>query len=573
MSLEERRSQLRNLLTTNSLGIIHVILLSLTITLVIVPLGFATFGAFYSAPPYDKGGVLTLQNFTQLWGPEMWEIVQNTIIVSLVSSITAMIGGGGIAFLVTRTKIPHRQTLGVMAYVPYVVPGYLAAIGWIFLMSPEIGLINARLFGQYLGFTIPFYNEWWIGLIVGTHYISLVYFLAAPGLRQVDSTLESASFVHGGDLRATFQNITLPLSKPALLSTLVIIFIKSFEEFAIALWIGFPTQTYVISTKIFRAIKFTSPPDYGPSTALALLLVALGVLLLSAETILIGAVEQYQTRSGGEVGSDRAYDWGAKKNKAISYGALTFMFLVGLLPILMIMYVSIVPNYLGHIRFDFTLANYARVVQYDGFGQTMFNTITMMIVGPIALMTAAFFSSYFLFKTELPGRRLLDYIMFLPLATPSVVTAIGFLWTYIFLFADFLPLYGSLPGIIIALSARYIPYATRAMHSGMASIDDVLEEAALVSGSTPLSNLKDIIAPLITDNFIYGYILLSMFFIKNLTVVIFLYDTNSWVLSVQIWDMWNESLWGATAAAATIMTVTVLGLAYIAVKIGDVELA
>ena len=573
MSFEDRRSQLRSLVATNSLGAIHIILLSLTITLVIIPLGFAAFGAFYSAQPYEKDGFLTLRNFTELWGPEMLDVVKNTVVVSIVSSITAMLGGGGIAFLVTRTKIPFRRTLGVMAYVPYVVPGYLAAIGWIFLFSPNIGLINAQLIGRYLGFTIPFYNEWWIGFIVGTHYISLVYFLAAPGLRQVDSTLESASFVHGGNLGATFRNITLPLSKPALLSTLVIIFIKSFEEFAIALWIGFPTQTYVISTRIFRAIKFTSPPDYGPSTALAILLVALGIILLTAETIVIGAVEQYQTRSGGEVSSDRSYDWGPAKNRVISGGALAFMFLVGLLPIMMMMYVSLVPNYLGHLTLDLTLDHYLRVFNYEGFGQTMRNTLTMMVIGPIALMSAAFFSSYFLFKTDLPGRRLLDYIMFLPLATPSVVTAIGFLWTYIFLFADFLPLYGTIPGIIIALSARYIPYATRAMHSGMASIDDVLEEAALVSGSSPLNNLKDIIAPLITDNLVYGYILLAMFFVKNLTVVIFLYDTNSWVLSVQIWDMWSESMWGATAAASTIMTVTVLALAFLALKIGDVELA
>lgn len=573
MSLKEQQKQLKDRLVPSSLGVVHVILLSLTITVVIVPLGFAFFGAFYSAPPYRQDGVLTLQNFANLWTPEMWDVLKNTIVVSFVSSITAMIGGGGIAFLVTRTKIPHRKKLGVMAYVPYVIPGYLAAIGWIFIMSPEIGLLNANILGRYLGFTIPFYNEWWIGFIVGTHYISLVYFLAAPGLRQVDSTLESASFVHGGNLSATFRNITIPLSKPALLSTLVIIFIKSFEEFAIALWIGLPSQTYVISTKIFQAINFTSPPDYGPSTALALLLVTLGVILLTAETIVIGAVEQYQTRSGGNTGRDRSYDWGRHKNKLISYGALTFMFVVGLLPILMMIYVSFVPNYLGDLKLDFTLAHYERVLQYNDFGQTMLNTITIMIVGPIALMVAAFFSSYFLFKTELPGRRLLDYIMYLPLATPSVVTAVGFLWTYIFLFADFLPLYGTIPGIIIALSARYIPYATRAMHSGMASIDDVLEEAALVSGSSPLTILKDIIAPLVTENVIYGFILLSMFFIKNLTVVIFLYDTNSWVLSVQIWDMWSESLWGATAAASTLMTVTVLVLAYVALRVGDVDLA
>lgn len=72
------------------------------------------------------------------------------------------------------------------------------------------------------------------------------------------------------------------------------------------------------------------------------------------------------------------------------------------------------------------------------------------------------------------------------------------------------------------------------MHSGMAGIDGVLEKAALVSGGTPLETLKDVIASLVTGNFVYGYILLAMFFVKNFTVVVFLYGSRSETLSILV---------------------------------------
>lgn len=567
------QNSVRNLLARFSLPIVLILLFCVFFSIVIVPLGFAAFGALWSAQPWERQGYLTLANFRTLFRtPGIVEVFWNTIIVSFVSTSIAMFGGVSISLLVTRSKIPYRKYLSMLTYVPYILPGYLVAIGWIFLMSPERGIINQWIASTF-GSPIPFYNEWWIGIIVGTHYMPLVYFLAAPGIEKIDSTLESASFVHGGNLRETLQSITLPLSKPAMLSTLIIVFIKGFEEFAIALWIGLPSRTFVLSTKIFNAIKFTSPPEYGPSTALALLLVAGGILLLTAENYLVGSVEQYQTVGGQDYSTDRVYDWGPKGNKLIAFFVFGLLFVLTILPILVLVYGSFATSLVG-LTMDFTLQNYVTALTYPGFVRSLTNTAIISIVGPTLLMVSAFFSSYMLFKTELPGRRLLDYIMFLPLATPSIVTAIGFLWAFLFFFADFLPLYGSLLGIIVALMGRYVPYATRAMHSGMAGIDDVLEEAALVSGGTPLENLKDIIAPLVSGSFAYGYILLAMFFVKNFTVVVFLYGTGSETISIMIWNLWTkESLWGATAAVAVIMLLMVLVLAALAIKLGDVDLA
>lgn len=567
-----KRENLRDGLSTVVLPLMLVLLFGLFFSIIIIPFGLAGFGAFWSAKPWETEGYLTLQNFEALIANRgMIDVLWNTFVVSVVSTIISMVGGVGMALLIARSKVPYKRLLYGMTFIPFILPGYIVAVGWIFLMGPKIGIIN-KWIGATFGSPIPFYNEWWIGIVIGTHYIPFMFFLVMPGIKKIDASMESASFAHGGNLIETLRSITLPLAKPAVLSALIIALIKSFEEFAIALWIGLPSKTFVVSTKIFNDIKFQTPPDYGPATALALLLMLIGVIMISAESVLVGATEQYQTVTGESYESEPAYDWGDPANTLISVGALTFMFVVNLLPVLVIIYGSFVPGFVGQLTLNLSLQNYVTALTYPGFERAFWNTIGISVVGALSLTVLAFLSSYLLFKTDLRGRRLLDYMIFLPIAAPSVVTGIGFLWTYLFLLGDTLPMYGTIGGITVALMSRYAPYATRAMHGGMANLGDALEEAALVSGARPLEILREIIAPLLRDNFVYGFIFLMLFFVKNFTVVAFLYSTGSETLSVMTWILWfSEALWGATAAVSVVIMIFVMILSYLAFKIGGVS--
>lgn len=569
------QSDFRDLLSNYTMTVILLLLFGFFFSIIVIPFAFAGFGAFWSAKPWETTGHITLDNFGRIIAdPEIVSVLWNTAIVSAVSTTISMAGGVGIAFLIARSKIPHKRLIYGLTFVPFILPGYIVAVGWIFLMGPKIGLINSFI-GSSFGFTIPFYNAWWIGFIIGTHYIPFMFFLVMPGIEKIDSTMESASFAHGGNLSETLRSITLPLAKPAILSALIISFIKSLEEFAIALWIGLPSQTWVLSTKIFSAIKFETPPDYGVPTALGLVLLVVGMLMITVETVVIGATEQYQTVTGDSYNTNPAYDWGKVGNKLVSYATITFMFAVNLLPILVLVYGSFVPGFIGQLTLDLSLANYRTVLAQPAFERAIRNTFAIAISGAGILTFLAFLSSYLLFKTELRGRRLLDYIIFVPIAAPSVVTGLGFLWTYLFLFGDLIPIpmYGTVGGITLALMSRYAPYATRSMHGGMASIGDELEEAAVVSGARPLEVLREVIAPLLKDNFVYGFIFLMLFFIKNFTVVAFLYSTGSETLSVLTWILWTfESLWGATAAVSVMIIAAVLVLSYLAFKIGGVSI-
>lgn len=570
--MEQLRRQKR-LLQSNPVVLIFIVIFGVLGSVVIVPLALVLFGALWSGQPWETEGYLTLQHFyAVLQFEDIVEVTWNTIVVSVVSTVVGMTGGIGISIVLTRCRVHYRRALTLLMFLPFAIPSYLVAIGWIFLMSPERGMINGLIESAF-GSPLPFYNEWAIGLITGASYIPLVYFIAAPSIRQIDSTLESASFVHGATLSETLRSITLPMSRPAILSTLIIVFIKSFEEFAVALWIGLPSRTFVLSTKIFNLIKFQASPEYGPSTALAFIIMFFGIVMVTVESKLVGAATQYQTVGGESYSTRRVYDLGPLGNRALTGVAFGFLFISTLLPLLVLIYSSFVSNFYGQLTLDFTLANYVRAMQHPAFFRSIWNTFLLSTIGPIILMVVAFFSSYILFKTDIRGKKLLDYILFLPITTPAIVTAVGFLWFYLFFTTDVYPLYGTLIGIGLALISRYVPYATRAMHSGMAGIDDILEEAAYTFGGGPIDNLRDIIFPNVAGNFVYGYILLMMFFIRNFTVVVFLYTTGQETLAVLLWILWEtNALWGATAATSVVMMAFVTVLGFGALRIGGVEI-
>lgn len=566
MSTDSARSAVRLYLAQQSLRLILIFLLVSAVTLIIFPLAIAFFGAFWSAPPYEREGHLTLRYFRMiLETPGMAEILKNTIVVAVVSTVISVGFGVSFALLMTRSRIPYRKVLTAMIYIPFIVPGYIAAAGWTFILAPRIGLLNKAI-DAASGVVLPFYNEWGIALVVGTHYIPLVYFLVAPGIKKVNSMTEAASFVHGGTQAETLRQVTIPLSKPAILSTFVIIMVKTFEEFAIALFIGLPSQTYVISTKIFTALRYTAPPDYGLTTALAVLLVMFGIVLLTIETIMIGASTQYQTVSGS-YSTERMYDWGPRGNSLIAAALFVFLFVFTIVPMLLIVYVSFKAPYLAELNLDLSLFAWRNLFANDRFITAIWNSVLLSVVGPALLMVFAFFASYLYFRTDLPGRKLLDYVSFVPLAVPSVVTAVGFLWVFLFVTDGWL--YGTLAGIMLAMMSRYTPYATRAMHGGMAAISDTMEEASLIAGNGPLGTLKDIIFPLVRSNFFAGFILLSMFFMKNLTVVLFLYQDPWYTLSIEIWLNWNEGIYNMAAAGASVMIFVILLLAALVIKFGD----
>jgi iron(III) transport system permease protein len=201
--------------------------------LVFVPLA----ALFYTAFTEDTGfgpGPLSLSNFIEAYSS--WHIVRlfgNSLIFAAGTAALTLVLGGLVAFVVERTDAPLGPLFHSLALLSFAIPGLLTAMAWIFVLSPNIGWVNA-LMKNWFGLTeAPFSIYSMQGMIwaLASHYFPLAYLALGPALRVLDVRLEEAALVSGARYWQVMPKITLPLLRPALLSTALLLFMLGMSSY------------------------------------------------------------------------------------------------------------------------------------------------------------------------------------------------------------------------------------------------------------------------------------------------------------------------------------------------------
>src|SRR4029077_4442914 len=170
--------------------------------------------------------------------------------------------------------------------------------------------------------------------------------------------------------------------------------------------------------------------------------------------------------------------------------SLFLIFLITGLPFLIMLYASLMPRFqpptVEALR-EVTLANYQSLLADWSYSlKPLWNSTLLGIGSASVVMLLVAGISYFVQKSKFPGRKILDFLGFAPIALPSVVLGTAFLWFYLLVP---LPVIGSLMIIGLAYVTRYMPYALRFVSTSMVQIHSELEEAAAVAGGTWWKNL------------------------------------------------------------------------------------
>ena len=110
-----------------------------------------------------------------------------------------------------------------------------------------------------------------------------------------------------------------------------------------------------------------------------------------------------------------------------------------------------------------------------------------------------------------------------------------------------IPLYGTLGILIWAFVINYLPYGMRYSSSGMLQIHRELEEAAAISGASPFTRLRRIVAPLLAPALVAGW----LFIFLMSTRVLSLADPARRARARRPWR-WRCSTSGATARAPSL---------------------
>lgn len=549
-------------------GIVFICIVVVLVYQVLLPFLLIIWTSLKVAHPGDPAFLdfsFTAANYIRAFAiRQFWEASLNTLYFALISTVCSFTLGTFLAWAVTRTNTPLAHLIGMITLGRIIIPGVIITISWILLASPSIGVLNyviEALTGVKRFLNI--YSFWGMVWVHSLEIAPLAYLLMSAALQSTDPRLEEASAIAGAGAWSTFYRVSLPLILPATAAAALLLFIQTVESFEVPLLLGGRARVPVYTTEVYFNTART-PTDWGLASTYSMALLVLSMGLLFVYFRLVRHGERYQTITGKDYKPHRV-DLGAWRYLTCAV-SLILVFLITGLPFLIMLYASLMPRFqpptVEALR-EVTLVNYRSLLADWSYSLRPLWNSTLLGVGSasvVMLLVAAI--SYFVNKSQVHGRKILDFLGFAPIALPSVVLGTAFLWFYLLVP---LPVIGSLIIIGLAYVTRYMPYALRFVSTSMVQIHNELEEAAVVSGGTWWKNLYRIYLPLLRPGLMAGWFWVMVHAYRELTISLMLARSKNRTAAVIIYDLWSNGSFPQLSAFG----VLIFGLLIVLVSVGQ----
>jgi iron(III) transport system permease protein len=532
--------------------------------LTLYPMAMLLYGSVHSTPP-GEAGEFNLAGYRAMVTPENLKLLFDTVMLSLVKTIIAMVLAILLAWIVARTDTPARGTLEVLITLPFFIPPVLTAMAWGMLGNPQVGVVN--LAWKWLtGAENPIVNVYSYGGVVW-HMIQystpFLFLFIVDAFRAMDPALEESSRMSGATRWQTFRSITLKLMLPVTTSAFLLSFIRGIESFESPLFFGTPAGITVLTTEIYQAIHHRATPDYQYATALAFCVMALMFALILWQWHVLGN-RSFHTVTG------KGYAPNVTKLgplRWVTFGFCILFFIVTVaLPVGQLLIGSFF-KFFGFYQLDMlTLEHYRNVLANDEFWRAFRNTMSLGLMGATATMVLGGLVAYVTARTQWRGRRLIDMLAWLPWMMPGMVLGVGFLWGFAMLPGP-IPIYGTIWALLLAYMTLGTPIAVRVMAGAYAQLSYDLEECSRVHGATWLQTMWRILIALAWPSFAVGWVLTFFGIMRELSASILLYAVGSEVLSVVLLKLWTNGRAEEVSVIGLMMMLLVILFRWIQLKV------
>jgi iron(III) transport system permease protein len=525
--------------------------------LVLFPLGMLLYGSFWTARP-GFPGAFTIDNYVRAYTSlETYQVLMTTVLLVGAKTLLAVAFATTLAWIVTRTDTPFRGALEVLITLPFFVPGLLEAIGWIMLLSPNAGTLNVFL-RSTLGLGQSPFNIYSLGGMIWVMSLgstSFIFLLVVNALRNMDASLEESARASGAGAVRTALTVTLPLMAPIILSAGMLSFIRAMDSFEVPVLLGLPAKVFVFSNRIYAAVQYDYPVNYGLATALGVSFFALMIGLIYVQNRLLrGRDFSIVTGKGYK---PRVVRLGRFRYVTLAF-CLLFFAIGTALPLSQVFIGSFLKVF-SLPRWDlFTFDNYLAILSDLTLWRGLINTF--IVCGAAAALTVVLCTmvAYISTRTQFIGRRPLDVISWLPWAIPGIVAGLGMLWAYITL--PF-PLYGTLLLLVIVLLTTGLPLGVRLMSGVMVQLGRELEESSRVHGASWQYTFRHIVAPLLKPALAGAFLLLFVGFSRAVSATILFTGPGTELLAVTLFSYSQAGRFQIVSALAIVlMTINVAGL-------------
>lgn len=539
-----------------------------TLYIAVVPLGFLVWQSFFTPQTATRPAEFTFGNYLSAYtSAETARLFWNSTQFAVGVATFAFVVGTVLAWVNERTNTPFKSLFYALSLIPLVIPGILFTVAWILLGSPKIGIINLALM-QWFGLSEPVFNiysMWGMIWVDGLHYSPMAFLLMTAALRAMDPSLEESATMSGANVFQVLWHVTLKLTWPAVFATFLMLFVRAIESFEVPALLGLPVGLQVFTSSIYQAVhQYPSNIGLASTYAITLLLITtVGIYFISR---LSATGSKYSTMTGKGF-RPRQIDLGGWRWVAAG-GFFLYFALIVALPFLVLLWSSFqnfyaVPSMEALERL--TLDPYRFVLTYPNLVRAVWNSIVLSFGSATLIMLVTSVICWIVVKTKLPGRWLLDNLASLPMVFPGLVLGLALMIFY--LNVD-IGVYGTMWIMFIAYVTRFMPYGLRFNTTSMLQIHKELEESAAMSGASWGTTFRRIILPLLKPGLVAGWIYIMIVSIRELSSSILLYSPGTEVISIIIWELWENGQYVELSALGVLFILMLFVLVMFAQYVG-----
>ena len=541
---------------------------ALTVYIAVIPLAFLLWQSFRTPQTAAIPAVWTLGNYIAAYGTsETFRLFFTSIRFASGASLFAFLVGTALAWMNERTNTPFKSVFFALSLIPLVIPSILFTVAWILLASPQIGIVNQLIQG-WLGLEQPPFDIYSMAGMIwvdGLHYSPMAFLLMSAAFRAMDPSLEESATMSGANVWQVMWRVTLKLTWPAIFATILILFVRSIESFEVPALLGLPVGIEVFTSSIYTAVH-RYPSQVGLASAYGVALLVITTAGVYAVSRLSGRGSKYATMTGKGF-RPRQIDLGAWRWVTAAVFIVYFVMIV-VLPFLVLLWSSFQRFYTVPSREalqNLTLDPYRFVFSYPDLASTVGNSLMLSFGTATLVMLVTSVICWIVVKTKLPGRWLLDSVASLPLVFPGIVLGLAIMIFY--LNVD-IGIYGTIWIMFIAYVTRFMPYGLRYNTASMLQIHRELEESAAMCGASWTTTFRRIVLPLLKPGLVAGWIYVMIVSIRELSTSILLYSPDTRVVSIVIWELWENGQYVELSALGVLFIVSLFFLVLIARWVG-----
>ncbi|MBM3731947.1 MAG: iron ABC transporter permease [Acidimicrobiia bacterium] len=518
----------------------------------VIPVVRVIFVAFLD----PRTGEFTLINFVDFFNTSLFlESFWNSIYVAAMAVVCSTLIALPLAYFTTRFNFKGAVLIQSLGFIPLIMTPFVGAVAMQMIFGPN-GTLNLLL-GDWFGINVPFMRGLNAVIFVQSiHYFPFILINLSASLVTIDRTMEESAQnlgVHGFRL---FRRVVFPLAMPGYVAGASIVFLKVFDDLGTPLLLNVNNMLAPQGYLRITTIGINDPMGY----VISVLLVVFSLASVWGALLTLRGKDYATTQKGGGGLSRRDLrPW----EPIGCYAVVGLILLVVLSPHIGLLLLSFGTIWsFAPLPDAYTLAHYEEVFKTSP--QFVTNTLLYSSVAALIDVVLGTAIAYIVMRTDLVGRRWLDYVAMSAIAIPGLVLGIGYLRT----FYDYqLPWSGqSLASwwviLAIALSVRRLPYALRACSAGLHQVSEALEESAENLGATKWRTVKRIVVPLMMGAMLAGFVTSFATAAVELSTTIMLVTSETDApLAYGIYVFMQTPAGRGAGAALGVIAVAIVGLA------------